>query len=236
MECKILDELIERYDFWKVFFQQRYAADYYPSDDNCVVYFGATRGCIVPNDGDSVYKFDVETDGLNEDVCVREYQTYKLAREHGLGDYFAQPLYIGTYRKKIMYWDWRTVRDVVGYEDDDDEEYWEELIRENLEGKVEKEEIEIVVPLFQFQRADCDHALEPSDENLKRSPQYDDVFRCRLVCARFMDDYSEEEFEHLVHFLEEFHINDLHEGNVGFINGRIVFIDYGGYYTEDDRE
>jgi hypothetical protein len=42
--------------------------------------------------------------------------------------------------------------------------------------------------------------------------------------------YSEEEMSKLYDFLCELEINDLHSGNIGYLDGRIVLIDYSGYF------
>jgi hypothetical protein len=39
-----------------------------------------------------------------------------------------------------------------------------------------------------------------------------------------------EKFEALSNFLEDAGVNDLHSGNIGYINNRVVFIDYSGFY------
>ena len=39
-----------------------------------------------------------------------------------------------------------------------------------------------------------------------------------------------EKFEALSNFLEDAGVNDLHSGNIGYINDRVVFIDYSGFY------
>lgn len=42
--------------------------------------------------------------------------------------------------------------------------------------------------------------------------------------------YSEEIFSLLGEFLSTFNINDIHQGNIGFINNNPVIIDYSGYH------
>lgn len=42
--------------------------------------------------------------------------------------------------------------------------------------------------------------------------------------------YSDEEITQLYDFISELEINDLHSGNIGYENGRIVIIDYSGYF------
>jgi hypothetical protein len=38
-----------------------------------------------------------------------------------------------------------------------------------------------------------------------------------------------DKFETFTDFLENADINDLHSGNIGYISGRVVLIDYSGY-------
>ena len=52
-----------------------------------------------------------------------------------------------------------------------------------------------------------------------------------LVATLFAETYGYEEFLRLNDFLEWYDINDLHSGNIGYINGKLVFIDYAGYYA-----
>lgn len=49
----------------------------------------------------------------------------------------------------------------------------------------------------------------------------------------FIKLYGEKEFLRLCLFLEEEGINDLHEKNVGYIDGRPVLFDYSGYYEDE---
>lgn len=42
--------------------------------------------------------------------------------------------------------------------------------------------------------------------------------------------YSEEEMSKLCDFLSDLEIDDLHSGNIGYLDGRIVLIDYSGYF------
>ena len=39
-----------------------------------------------------------------------------------------------------------------------------------------------------------------------------------------------EKFDALINFLESAHVNDLHSGNIGYINDRVVLIDYSGFH------
>lgn len=51
-----------------------------------------------------------------------------------------------------------------------------------------------------------------------------------FVEALFPFYYSDEEMTRLFDFISELEINDLHSGNIGYEDGRIVIIDYSGYF------
>lgn len=53
---------------------------------------------------------------------------------------------------------------------------------------------------------------------------------CGFVESLFPFYYSNEEITQLYKFISELEINDLHSGNIGYENGRIVIIDYSGYF------
>ena len=53
---------------------------------------------------------------------------------------------------------------------------------------------------------------------------------CGFVESLFPFYYSNEEMTRLYEFISELEINDLHSGNIGYENGRIVIIDYSGYF------
>ena len=45
----------------------------------------------------------------------------------------------------------------------------------------------------------------------------------------FINYYGEETFDRLINFLESELVGDLHEGNIGYIDGRPVLVDYSGF-------
>lgn len=53
---------------------------------------------------------------------------------------------------------------------------------------------------------------------------------CGFIETLFPFYYSEEEMTQLYEFISKLEINDLHSGNIGYENGRIVIIDYSGYF------
>lgn len=55
-------------------------------------------------------------------------------------------------------------------------------------------------------------------------------YDCGFIETLFPFYYSDEEMTRLYEFISELEINDLHSGNIGYENGRIVIIDYSGYF------
>lgn len=55
--------------------------------------------------------------------------------------------------------------------------------------------------------------------------------RSKHIAAAFIHDWGIEQFEKLDKFCRNKRINDIHRGNVGLINGKVVLIDYAGYYN-----
>ena len=55
------------------------------------------------------------------------------------------------------------------------------------------------------------------------------------VAIDFIREYGQEAYVALSDFMYEENINDLHCGNVGDIDGRMVFIDYSGYHSSCDE-
>ena len=51
-------------------------------------YYGATRGCFVPRESHPSFVFKFDLEGLWEEYCANEVETYKEAVKAGLGDCF----------------------------------------------------------------------------------------------------------------------------------------------------
>lgn len=97
--------------------------------------------------------------------------------------------------------------------------------------------------LYVQERADC--SLNESDElyewgsdascNEAIIAEYNLGYLFNLVGSTvfslFLDKYTEEELSKLSAFLEEFEINDLHEGNIGFFGEELKLFDFCGYET-----
>lgn len=237
----ILDNLLENSDFLKAYYQHPYSFEgqmYYDSGD-VHIHSGITRHCIIDDTYDYVVKFDIEEDSWGGSVCKRETEIYHEAVAAGMDKYFASAVYVGTYERDFDFYDTEDIEteaDVCCFECDEDS--FDEIFKE-VEGLLTHRVIHISLPLYAYQRACLDssrsHGLM-SDEQYEviksvRSPLTD---RNKQVGFLFLDTYGIAEYKKFTRFAVKHHINDLHLGNIGFINDKICFIDYGGFHDSCD--
>ena len=203
------------------------------------VYCGATRACIVSGDWNWVVKFTYAED-RDGDPCERECNTYENAAQSGLEGYFAEAKYAGTYTWKGNGYKARKIyRDIsyIDFSGDSDEDVAARIEEEGLE---EIMPISIRLELYEYPKAEGAPLMyyTPSNELRTQVKSNGSSFAQRNtnVAAYFVEQYGYEEFQRLADFLEWNEVNDLHCGNVGIVGGKVVFIDYGGYYDEDGDE
>lgn len=73
---------------------------------------------------------------------------------------------------------------------------------------------------------------DDDEESLAKSSWYDSPAAEDMSPAwvnNFIKEYGETEFNELLDFCDQCHINDLHSGNIGYVGGRPVIFDYAGY-------
>lgn len=236
---KVLDNLIDKYDYWKLFFLNPYSRDEDWSDGFGVdVCCGATRCAIVDNDCDTIVKFNVDSDGVDDDICAREAHFYRNAKEWGLQDCFAKVEFIGYYERDIWFYDLQEVQHLIyEYIEDFDDKLRAEIDENGL--SVQRQHI--CLPLYAAPRADFNFNLfqYTKEENVRdfvdsvSSPLKD---RNKNVAFIFVKEYGEDTYVELSNFLDMMHINDLHSGNIGIVNGKMVLIDYAGYFEENEYD
>ena len=224
-----LDELIESSPFYTTFLMNPYELEYAPETGIVEVACGATRLCFIDPEYNWVVKVDIGTDGLEESVCERELETYRAAVNCGCADYLAEMRYIGEYCKTVMWWDEDVVRDAVGWGEDDDADWWRECIDGIADAPTPHT---IRLKLYA-----CEYATTPEFQYGAYSKENANVAsplkKCSEVGITFEKDWGIEAFQRFTEFLKEYRINDLHCSNVGTIDGKMVLIDYGGYYTNE---
>lgn len=239
----ILDNMLDNSLYFDVFFQQPVSAndisgsiDDIALPENLNIYFGATRGCIVDDNYDYVVKFDVDEDNDGGSCCARECKIYEKAKARNLDRYFVEAEYLGSYTKTIMFYDFN---DITRYYDFDYyycEEFDDDFVRyEDSFGTIHP--VTISIPLYAYRKANYYHD-EPGDmsnyvQMAKRitSPMRDKNLG---VAVSFVRNYGEEAYEVLTDFMYEEGINDLHGGNIGKVDNRMVFIDFSGYHKGYD--
>ena len=238
----ILDDMLYDSLFFCTYFQQPTSTeDFIGSVDdeslpeNLQIRFGATRGVIIDDYYDYVVKFDVEEDGDGL-VCEREESIYKDAIGENLNQYFAECCYLGTYTKKINFYDCEKINHFVDWYGYSREQFEEEFM-ENEDDFGEIHEIVVSIPLYGYPKAQPHrlprtHIHHPDNEYEKMALSISSPLRSRNLCVAidFIKQYGLEEYERLSSFLSEEGVNDLHCANCADLGTNYVLIDYGGYH------
>lgn len=220
--CKVLDDARES----SMLFSSLLIYSYNMEDmhlGDITVECGATRATVIDPDYDYVVKFDINN---AQNASEREANVYEHAVQDGMAQYFAEISYLGRYEREIVYFDCDSL-----YSGMSDEEFWNEV--DGLEPRT----MHISFPLYGCKKASCDWRhygyttlVERNFFLNKKSPLSE---RSTDVAVAFLRDYGKDEYERLADFCEYYGINDLHDGNVGDIDGKIVLIDYGSYYYQE---
>ena len=106
----ILDELCIRSDLFRTFLQERTMIaleDFLDEEEDILddydvkISYGACRVVMVGHDVDYVLKFGFGTNNFSdwsgEEMCHREVEIYRKAREAGFSDYLCEAISLGTY-------------------------------------------------------------------------------------------------------------------------------------------
>lgn len=235
----VIDSLINTNAYWKIFFQNPFnlednvyghVEDEIP--DNIDICTGVSRVCIIDHNCDWVVKFDYCKDRLGS-VCDREEEIYCRACEKNLSQYFSEAVYIGDYKRRLIYYPYYKVErccDWWGY----DVEAVEDGIDKHLTSD-DVREITICIPLYAYRRADRPHFVDaaPQDKTVIRRSGSEMARKTFAVAETFVANYGLDEYYRLNQFIIAENINDLHGSNVGEIDGKFCFIDYGGYHDPE---
>ena len=232
-----LDSLIDHYDYWKLYFAHPVSFDSDYNFEDIIITCGATRCALIDDNCDMIVKFDIYSDNGDE-ICARELQYYEDAQKFGVDKCFVPVKFLGYYEKEIWFYQDYEVEDLVYCYADEETEFAEKL-QEIVERKhLNVEKIQICLPLYGYTRVNCNlnlwrYSTSKNSEDVARSIHSPLIERNEKIAFRFIDDYGAQIYIKLSNFLNEWHINDLHGGNVGLIGDRIVLIDYAGYHTGD---
>ena len=220
---QILNNMIKTKNFWRYYFLSPYNMDYGKQIDNDTWFFcGVTRGCIASDECDEVIKFNFD----NGNECYNENKIYAAASTVGLDKYFVPCRFLGNYECDVNVMSWDDAGKQTEYSEDPED--WDNIVEDEEEMCV----YHICIPLYAYTRVDKDfecNELSPAEHNFCRDAHSPLTERSYKVGVEFLREYGEEVFYNLSSFCEEWEVNDLHSGNVGYLDGHIVILDYAGY-------
>lgn len=245
---EILDNMLDNSLFFETYWQAPYSMDSISGsiDDNAIsenihLNFGISRGCIIDDDFDYVVKFDIESDNFGDSLCNREIDIYNAARANHLDTYFTAPTYLGTYCKIINFYDIKKIEYYMNWVDYDPQQFDEDFAKEE-DNFGDIIPITINIPLYAYPKANKysytifqDNEVE---EYKKKAKSVNSPLKGRhlQIAMEFIFRYGMEQYEKLSDFMREYHINDIHYGNIGEMNGNFVCFDFAGYHSEYDDE
>ena len=232
----VLDKALESSVKFRTFVQaHEYVSDFFV-DEHTKVCCGATRAAIIDDRADFIVKFDIDEDSRHTSLCEKECDVYDDALSNGVERFFAEPKYIGTFKRTFA-----AFRIQELYEDADfcmSDCGDEDIVRIAEELNLIEVPISISIDLYMYPKATRarHRELSPVAHSLTRSPL---GIRDMEVADIFYQEYGEEKFWALSEFLEWEDINDMHFGNIGVVDGHYVIIDYAGFkdseeYIEND--
>lgn len=161
---------------------------------------GCTKAVIIIGNNVVKIPFNIE-DGRFHNYCHEEVLNYQKAIECGTQDFLCPCEYIGRFRWRFLDKTYNIPLYVMERADIDEER------TENTSGDF-------------FSRSD-------SDSNYNSYSDFSDD-ECN-VARVFSSYYDDSDIFQLIQFLNDWGINDIHSGNIGFIEDRPVLIDYSGY-------
>ena len=202
-ESGVYDESFE-YDFSEAMCLMSKNDSYYVG-----VHMGVSKGVLVPDEEDFVFKIPFEADNCGElltyDYCEVEVINYEAAKKAGVEKYFAITKFFDTFKT-------------------DDGVRLPVYIQEKI------------TPFEEVNSWDADKQYTHYES---KANSYTGTERLPLKWINdFIECYSEDQFDELGRFLDAHDINDLHAGNVGYVENEYpVIFDFSGYHDlSADRE
>lgn len=172
---------------------------------NLFISNGCTKLCIIPTDGDWVIKINYNS--RYRDYCHDEVRNYKRAEAAGIGEYFAR-----------------------SYELDKDYTYFIEI-----QEKVETSEDDIGDKFYSYVSSSYNKEDFEDEDEYSEAVEEDicDMSEEERLRAVFegSNNIDETTLQKLIEFVDNYEINDLHEGNIAIrpSTGHYVLMDYSGY-------
>lgn len=192
---------------------------------NITVVCGASRVVIIPKNSNYVYKVNV--DDADQNYCQMEYDVFKAAERAGVHYAFARMEKVDaipfcfkfpTHECLIdMANDMKGLSVTEAIENFDDD--WDEF-----SGTLDFYRAQKIPAPF------CSNC-SVSGYGIKISMNSPLAERHCDIGERFWRDYGTAVYSEISSILNKYRVNDIHSGNVGFYHGRIVLLDYCGYYS-----
>lgn len=239
---KIIDNLLDSSMWMQTWFQQPgwldnciHGEDFEELPSNIAINDGATRACIIDYNYDYVVKFDIEEDNYGS-ACEREEALFHTAQGHEVAQYLNEIAYIGCYTRTFYFYSYCDVMNYCHFNNSFyDEDYCCEQIMAH-EEEMNLHQITISIPLYACRRAEGYDCGPIDNELISRAQKIQSPLRDKnlAVATAFIRDYGEEEYELFSDFAIENDMNDLHLNNIGMVDGKLVIIDYAGYYNGEE--
>lgn len=221
-----LDYVIENSNFWANYFLSPYSFDnplpeFTMDVDVCC---GVSRCALVSDSMDEVVKFD-----FGGAFCQNELDIYRAAKEQHLDECFAAVRYLGTYIKNVRI---PVICDLPYFMD-------ELSVSDSVEDKILEEgkmqDCTICLPLYAYEKVSHYYygsTTVTDDDKAFCGHNSPLVERSREVGAAIRHCWGDEVYWELSDFCNEWDINDLHTGNVGWRGKDFVIMDYAGWHDE----
>lgn len=221
--CEVIDSLIDNYDYFKLYFQHPESMGDIDLDD-VKLRFGISKGCIIA-DNDFVVKFNLS----DYTYCDKEEWVYDAAKSQDLSYYLTECFYLGEYKRTIKTCDIN--EQYCPYFNCDIRSFV-------ISNEHQVKNITICIPLYCYKKVDIIWSDKYHNDDFEKGCPLDSYTNSPIgqrnwrIAEKFIELYGEEEFNRFTEFCEDYEIADLHSGNCGFINDKLVFLDYSGFEDE----
>lgn len=215
----ILDKLF-KFDMFNILFEEEcLGEDLQEICDGVFICAGAHRCAVIDDNYDYIIKFCYNENCAD---CRREQEIYNNSGE--FSSLFAECCFAGKYEKDVSYF----------YPDELEMGYkisYCTQTNHSLEGKLMDRHYSISI--YAYPKANFEQCDEFSHRTLRKirkkyatSPLAEYSVE---IAAIFKSAVGAAKMKKFSLFLKTNRINDIHEGNVGYINGKPVIIDYAGF-------
>lgn len=168
----------------------------------CELKMGASKVCFVPRDYPFVIKWTL-IDSENLDEAGKEVFIYKRAKENRLAEFFPETEEIENHGStRFIY------QEKIDYESCNISPITRNIFIKKTANSNQK-----VVRCFS------------NGLNINSRPN-------EVWCKMALLMYGKRKCRSLVQFVRRYNINDLHDGNTGYFNGKPVILDFSGYSRE----